>query len=93
MEMVAVSVFDKASAAFGRPVFVGTVAQAVRGFTDEVNGGDGDVSRHPQDFALYRVGAFDDSSGLFTSVSPPERVVEASDLKRSGVASMAGAST
>ena len=90
MEMVAVSVFDRATGAFGRPVFVGTVAQAVRGFTDEVNGGDSDVSRHPQDFALYRVGAFDDASGLFSSVSPPERVVEASDLRRSSTAVTSG---
>jgi len=67
MKQVVVSVFDRASEVFGRPVFVPARAAAVRSFTDEVNRDDAnnDLRRHPDDFDLYILAEFDDGKGIF----------------------------
>lgn len=84
MIQVIVSVKDTAAQAFGRPVFVPTAAVAVRSFRDEVNRKDSteDMAKHPDDFELYQLGEFDDSTGVI-SVSEPRLVARAKDLKES----------
>lgn len=80
MRLLVLSVFDAASAAFGRPIFVHGVGSAVRSFGDEVRreAPDNEMFRHPADFSLYRIGEFDDNSGeLFPCT--PERVALGSD--------------
>jgi len=83
MKQVVVSVFDRASEAFGRPVFVPAKAAAIRSFTDEVNRDDpaNDLRRHPDDFDLYILGEFDDSKGIFlTDDSYPAVLVRGKDV-------------
>ena len=84
MNLVIVSVKDSAAQAFGRPIFVPSVAVAVRSFRDEVNRKDStdDLSRHPDDFELYEVGVFDDATGII-EVNEPRLVARAKDLKES----------
>lgn len=74
-----VSVRDGASGAFGRPFFVHARAQAVRSFTDEVNrpAPDNEMNRHPEDFDLFFIGTFDDSSGALTN--NPELLLRGKD--------------
>lgn len=81
MIQMIVSVKDTAAQAFGRPVFVPAIAVAVRSFRDEVNkpGSSEDLARHPEDFELYELGSFDDSTGVI-SVVGPSLVVRAKDL-------------
>lgn len=84
MKYVVCSVFDKAAAAYGRPFFVGAIGQAIRGFQDEVNRNaeDNPVNKHPDDFDLYYVGTFDDSTGGFVNVEPaPEQLATGSAMK------------
>ena len=85
MIQVIISVKDTAAAAFGRPIFVPTAAVAIRSFRDEVNRKDStdDMARHPDDFELYQIGVFDDSTGL-VEVDPHFRLLaRAKDLKES----------
>ena len=84
MIQVIISVKDTAAQAFGRPVFVPTTAVGVRSFRDEVNRKDSsdDMARHPDDFELYELGTFDDSTGIIEIVSP-RLVARAKDLKDS----------
>lgn len=65
-----VSIFDSAADVYSRPVFVASLAQAVRSFSDEVNrvGPDNELNRHPQDFQLFHVATFDDNKGEFVNV-------------------------
>lgn len=85
MIQVIISVKDTAAQAFGRPIFVPTTAVAVRSFRDEVNRKDStdDMSRHPDDFELYEIGSFDDSTGIIDVLSSPRLVARAKDLKES----------
>ena len=56
------TVFDKAVGAYMRPFVMQSDGQAVRHFEDEVNG-DNPIAKHPEDYALFRIGMFDDQSG------------------------------
>ena len=82
MRQVIISVKDTAAQAFGRPIFVPAIAVALRGFRDEINRSDSkdDLSRHPDDFELYEIGTFDDSTGII-EVIEPRLVARAKDLK------------
>lgn len=73
MRLIVVSVFDRAADAYGRPVFVASVGQAIRSFQDEVNrvSAENEMNRHPDDFDLYKLGVFDDESGAFTCELSP----------------------
>lgn len=66
------SVKDRAADSFGRPFFVATDGLACRSFIDEVNreADDNQLFRHPDDFDLFRLGTFDDSSGVFSGDGP-----------------------
>ncbi|UOF82702.1 DNA binding protein vP5 [Microviridae sp.] len=85
MFQVIVSVKDTAAQAFGRPVFVPAVPVAVRSFRDEVNrkDSDQDLSKYPDDFELYELGSFDDSTGIIQLLDAPRMVARAKDLKES----------
>lgn len=85
MNQVIVSVKDTAAQAFGRPVFVPAIAVAIRSFRDEVNRKDSteDLARHPDDFELYELGSFDDSTGIVVVLPEPRMVARAKDLKES----------
>lgn len=71
---IIISVRDKKAEAFAAPVVVPTKGIAIRGFSDAVQSGKGDISNHPEDFALYHVGNFDHLTGKIVPVSPVEIV-------------------
>ena len=85
MLQVIVSVKDTAAQAFGRPIFVPAIPVAVRSFRDEVNRKDSteDLARHPEDFELYELGSFDDSTGIIELCTPVRLIARAKDLQES----------
>lgn len=67
------SVFDSATRVYERPFCAFNQAAARRSFVDHVNGDvetHGSVVTHPEDFDLFRVGEFDDESGVTTPFAP-----------------------
>lgn len=70
MNLIVVSVYDRASEVFGRPAFIPARGAAVRSFTDEVNrvAPDNELNRHPDDFDLYVLAEFEDSKGVFSPI-------------------------
>lgn len=79
MFQVVVAVFDRAVNAFSRPFFAPSNGAAVRSFNDEINrrGEDNQMFRHPEDFDLYSLGRWEDSTGLFEG--KPELLVRGKD--------------
>lgn len=77
------SVRDSASEAFAPPFCQAAVGQAVRSFSDAVNTEDkgNALSTHPEDFILYQLGTFDDSTGLFHCSDQPGQLARAVDVK------------
>lgn len=71
MKMVIVCLFDTAVGAYARPAFVRSDGEAMRTFIDQVNteklpdGNDNPMFAHPDHFALFHLGQFDDADGKF----------------------------
>lgn len=71
MKLIIAALYDSASQAFSRPFFVTHAGQAMRGFMDGVNReSESDVYRHPDDFTLFELGTFEDSTGQFETHAP-----------------------
>lgn len=70
MKLLAFSVRDGAVQAFLPPFFVRHVGEAMRSFADAVTDPNHQFAKHVSDFVLYRIGEFDDLSGLFEPLEP-----------------------
>lgn len=75
------TVRDRALNAYGQPFFASSVGGAVRGFSDEVNrsADNNQLHKHAEDFDLFTLGEFDDSTGTFET-TPPAQVAVGKDL-------------
>lgn len=62
MRLTVFSIFDSAAAAYTRPFYCAADAQAVRMFSDLVANKETEVGKHPEDYALVRIGIFDDAN-------------------------------
>lgn len=83
MKMIVVSIKDRAADAFGRPFYVPSVGVAIRSFQDEVNRAseDNQMYQHPDDFDLYELGSFDDSTGTFVLDESPKLLTLGKQVK------------
>lgn len=57
------SIYDEKVESYSTPFFAATNPAAIRMFTDLATDGQSSVSKHPQDYTLYQVGKWDDSTG------------------------------
>lgn len=84
MIKIVMSVRDRAADTFSQPMFLPAVGVGVRIFTDEVNrAAEGNQAyAHPEDFDLYELGTFDDSTGVFTCLDRPRQVAIGKDVAK-----------
>lgn len=77
------SVKDRAADAFGRPLFVPSVGLAIRSFSDEVNrqADDNQMYHHSDDFDLFELGIFDDSTGIIECHPIPKQLALGKSVK------------
>ncbi|WNK14862.1 MAG: nonstructural protein [Microvirus sp.] len=78
------SIRDSAVAAYMPVQAVTHIAGFVRALGDVVSSGSTteEIAKHPEDYVVYKVGEFDDQSGLIACLSVPEQVVRVVDLVR-----------
>lgn len=69
MKMKAFSVFDSKAEAYLLPFFTTTAGQAVRMFSDACMQEDHAFHKHASDYTLFEIGAFDEESGTFSTLS------------------------
>lgn len=74
------TVKDRAVDAFNRPMFVPTVAVALRSFTDECKKTDSELNVHPEDYDLYEIGNWDDQTAIYTPLEAPRVIARAQDI-------------
>jgi len=87
MRYYVMAVKDLAAQTFGQSFVAKHPNEAVRSFTDEVNrapdvGGQNNLWAHPDDFELYCVGQYDDSTGELIPNSPIELIVQAKHVSK-----------
>jgi len=65
---------DRAADAFGRPFFAPSVGLAERDFRSEVNrpADDNNMYKYPDDYDLFLLGTYDDSTGQFSTGMPKQ---------------------
>ncbi len=67
MKLNAYSIYDQASGLYSRPYYTQSDADAIRSFGDITIDADHPIGKHPEDYTLYRLGIFDDTTGLLTN--------------------------
>lgn len=82
MKLNIYSIFDKAAQAFITPFFMHNKAMAIRVFSDNVNSQEeNNISKHPEQFSLFHLGEYDDSTGVIIPLEKPEVVATALEVK------------
>lgn len=64
------AIFDTKADMFNQPFVFTTNGQAIRAFSDLAYDKNTFVGRHPEDYRLFKIGMFDDSTGLLESCRP-----------------------
>jgi len=59
------SIFDSKVGAYQLPFFRRAKGEAIRDISDSVNSPESGLGRHPEDFTLFELGVYDDSTGVF----------------------------
>lgn len=80
MKKVICSVFDLKAAVFATPFYAPNVSVAVRDFANAVNDPAVSISKNPEDFSLYYLGDFEDTTGVFDVRPQPEVLATAASL-------------
>lgn len=70
MKLLAFAVYDSKVEEYNRPFFARTRGEAVRMFSDSVNGADESLAKHSEDFTLFYIGEYDGSAGMFVPSEP-----------------------
>lgn len=69
-----VSVRDRMLDAYMNPWYVPAKGAAIRAFQDELNNTQSPMSKHPDDYDLYCLGTWDESTGKFQQLPQPEQL-------------------
>lgn len=70
MKLLAFSILDVRVGAYSQPFFTATEAAAVRALLCNSSDPTSAISSFPEDYVLYRVGTFDDSTATFETFLP-----------------------
>lgn len=65
------TIYDSKMEAYMQPFFMVSKGAAIRAFTDSVNNKETQFNKHPEDFTLFDVGEYDDSTGKFSNQITP----------------------
>lgn len=79
------SLFDEKAKMYSQPFYMAHDGLALRAFGDLVEDKKTTVSRYPVDFTMWKLGEFDDNTGIF-DCKKPEYLAKAIDFVKSEVA-------
>lgn len=71
------AIYDKKAVAYNTPFYTHQKGQAIRSFQDAVNDPQCPFNKHPEDFSLFHVGEWNDTTGVVTPLPNPVPVEEA----------------
>lgn len=83
MQLNVYSIRDAKAEYFATPFFQATHGLAERQFTDLVNNEKSQVYKYPQDFDLYHLGTYDDSTGKIFPLDTPVHQLKAIQVLKS----------
>lgn len=65
-----------------QPFLQRTKGEAIRGWSEQANNPQSQISKHATDYALFELGTYDEKTGAFTNHPAPIRVGLASEFKK-----------
>ena len=71
---IIVSIFDNATKSYTPPVYSVAKGEAIRSFMDLLDDQNSQYAKHPEDFSLFYLGTFDESTGMFKTVNPEKLI-------------------
>jgi hypothetical protein len=74
------AVYDEKAKAYGPPLTHPTTDVAVRSFTAACQNEESFLSKFPSDYALYRIGYYDEVSACIEPFAEPQYVIRASEI-------------
>lgn len=79
------AVYDSKAEAYMRPWIARSPAEGMRSFASEVNNmenKDNPLVHHPEDFVLFELASWDESSGKIEALEKPRAITSGIDVKR-----------
>jgi len=71
------SIFDHKAKAYGLPFYQRQSGEAIRSFSDLANDEKSNVCKHPEDYTLFLLGDFDESTGVMELEKTPSPIAKA----------------
>lgn len=68
MEQKIFSIYDSKAKIWSRPMYVQETGQMIREFQDIANDKNHPIGKHPEDYALYQIGIWEDKHGIMTQL-------------------------
>lgn len=81
MKLNVYSIFDGAAQFYGRPFFLLNDQIAKRTALDIRLDSGTEISKHPEDFTMFYLGTFDDSTCVFESLPTPRRFLQFHEIQ------------
>jgi len=73
MKLNIYTIYDDAAKAYMQPFMFQTDGLAVRAFSDNINSDkSNNISEHPEQFTLFKIGEFDDQAATIATFEPPQ---------------------
>ena len=74
------TIFDLKAQVYHRPFFMRSHGEALRTFIDMATDTNTSIGQHPEDYALYCIGGFDDDRGIISATEAHHSLGKASEL-------------
>lgn len=75
------AIYDSKVESYGRPMFFLTKGEALRSWSDIINDDKSAFHKHPEDFTLFELGEFDETSGKIQQLPTPVSLGVAIEFK------------
>lgn len=79
MKKILLATYDKATEMYNDPFFALTLSQSTREFSDVLKNPEHPMAQHPEDYSLFQLGTFNNSTGVL-EVQEPKCVARAHEL-------------
>ncbi|PWN77291.1 hypothetical protein CV717_28670 [Bacillus cereus] len=68
MKLSVYTIFDEKAMVYNKPFFLLNDDVCHRTMLDLVNNPETDIAKHPEDFILFKIGEYDDGTGVITNI-------------------------
>lgn len=76
------AIYDSKAEFYSDPYPYHTTGEALRAFTETANDANSNISKHPEDFTLFEIGSYDNTSASWTPLEAKKSLGTALEYKQ-----------